>query len=96
AALVSALVFMESASASHDYGEALSKSLLFYEARRSEKLPNTQRATWQANSGHGDGLANGVDLVSGYYDAGDNLKFGLPMAFTVTMQMEHDRVVLEC
>ena len=26
-----------------------------------------------------------VDLVGGYYDAGDNVKFGLPMAFTVTM-----------
>ena len=26
-----------------------------------------------------------VDLVGGYYDAGDNLKFGLPMAFTTTL-----------
>lgn len=26
-----------------------------------------------------------VDLVGGYYDAGDNMKFGLPMAFTTTM-----------
>jgi endoglucanase len=26
-----------------------------------------------------------VDLVGGYYDAGDNVKFGLPLAFTVTM-----------
>lgn len=26
-----------------------------------------------------------VDLVGGYYDAGDNVKFGLPMAFTTTM-----------
>lgn len=25
-----------------------------------------------------------MDLVGGYYDAGDNVKFGLPMAFTVT------------
>ncbi|XP_054824893.1 endoglucanase 5 [Prosopis cineraria] len=27
----------------------------------------------------------GVDLVGGYYDAGDNVKFGLPMAFSATM-----------
>ena len=26
-----------------------------------------------------------MDLVGGYYDAGDNVKFGLPMAFTITM-----------
>ena len=26
-----------------------------------------------------------MDLVGGYYDAGDNLKFGLPMAFTTTL-----------
>jgi endoglucanase len=26
-----------------------------------------------------------VDLVGGYYDAGDNVKYGFPMAFTVTM-----------
>lgn len=27
----------------------------------------------------------GVDLEGGYYDAGDNIKFGFPMAFTTTM-----------
>lgn len=26
-----------------------------------------------------------MDLVGGYYDAGDNLKLGLPMAYTITM-----------
>jgi hypothetical protein len=26
-----------------------------------------------------------VDLVGGYHDAGDNVKFGFPMAFSVTM-----------
>nr|GEW18045.1 endoglucanase 17-like [Tanacetum cinerariifolium] len=26
-----------------------------------------------------------VDLVGGYYDAGDNIKFGFPMAFTTTL-----------
>lgn len=25
-----------------------------------------------------------MDLVGGYYDAGDNVKYGLPMAFTIT------------
>lgn len=25
-----------------------------------------------------------MDLVGGYYDAGDNVKYGLPMAFTIS------------
>ncbi|CAL4978629.1 unnamed protein product [Urochloa decumbens] len=73
------------AAAGHDYRQALSKSILYFEAQRSGRLPGSQRIAWRANSGLLDGKANGVDLVGGYYDAGDNVKFGLPMAFTVTM-----------
>ncbi|CAN7019062.1 hypothetical protein Bca4012_033786 [Brassica carinata] len=68
-----------------DYGEALSKSLLYFEAQRSGRLPYNQRVTWRDHSGLTDGLEQGVDLVGGYHDAGDHVKFGLPMAFTVTM-----------
>ncbi|KAH6822674.1 glycosyl hydrolase 9B8 [Perilla frutescens var. hirtella] len=68
-----------------DYGDALSKSLLYFEAQRSGRLPYSQRLRWRHHSGLTDGLEQGVDLVGGYYDAGDNVKFGLPMAFTVTM-----------
>ncbi|XP_058201053.1 endoglucanase 6-like [Rhododendron vialii] len=73
------------AFAGHDYGQALTKSILYFEAQRSGYLPSTQRVQWRSNSGLDDGKANGVDLVGGYYDAGDNVKFGLPMAFTITM-----------
>ena len=31
------------------------------------------------------GADNGVDLTGGYYDAGDNVKFNFPQAFTITM-----------
>lgn len=79
------LICLPLAIAGHDYGQALSKSILFFEAQRSGYLPSTQRVTWRAHSGLNDGKASGVDLVGGYYDAGDNVKFGLPMAFTVTM-----------
>ncbi|VFQ82526.1 unnamed protein product [Cuscuta campestris] len=68
-----------------DYKEALSKSLLYFEAQRSGRLPYNQRVSWRHHSGLTDGLQQGVDLVGGYYDAGDNVKFGLPMAFTVTL-----------
>ncbi|KAL2523728.1 Endoglucanase 11 [Abeliophyllum distichum] len=72
-------------SQSFNYGEALSKSLLYFEAQRSGRLPYNQRVTWRHHSAFTDGLEQGVDLVGGYYDAGDNVKFGLPMAFTITM-----------
>ncbi|KAL6314190.1 hypothetical protein AAG906_011937 [Vitis piasezkii] len=72
-------------SSSFDYHKALSNSLLYFETQRSGRLPHNQRVTWRDHSGLTDGLEQGVDLVGGYYDAGDNVKFGLPMAFTVTM-----------
>ncbi|KAL2316994.1 hypothetical protein Fmac_030870 [Flemingia macrophylla] len=68
-----------------DYADALSKSLLYFEAQRSGRIPYNQRVTWRDHSGLTDGLEEGVDLVGGYYDAGDHVKFGLPMAFTITM-----------
>jgi hypothetical protein len=73
--------------AAFNYADALDKALLFFEAQRSGKLPPPplQRVTWRGDSGLSDGSAAGVDLSGGYYDAGDNVKFGLPMAFTVTM-----------
>ncbi|KAG7030209.1 Endoglucanase 17 [Cucurbita argyrosperma subsp. argyrosperma] len=72
-------------SAHHNYRDALTKSILFFEGQRSGRLPPNQRMTWRRNSGLSDGAAMKVDLVGGYYDAGDNVKFGFPMAFTTTM-----------
>ncbi|KAL5988062.1 hypothetical protein ACLOJK_035825 [Asimina triloba] len=69
----------------YNYSDALTKSLLYFEAQRSGRLPYGQRVAWRHHSGLTDGLEQGVDLVGGYYDAGDHVKFGLPMAFTVTM-----------
>ncbi|KAL7186608.1 hypothetical protein ACSBR2_028358 [Camellia fascicularis] len=83
-ALISILAILPF-SQSFDYKEALTKSILYYESQRSGHLPYNQRVTWRHHSGLTDGLEQGVDLVGGYYDAGDNVKFGLPMAFTVTM-----------
>ncbi|XP_061341768.1 endoglucanase 8-like isoform X2 [Gastrolobium bilobum] len=39
--------------------------------------------TWRKDSALQDGFQ--VDLVGGYYDAGDNIKFNFPMAFSTTM-----------
>ncbi|XP_057445233.1 endoglucanase 5 [Lotus japonicus] len=84
--LVIAMVHVGASSPSgFNYGDALDKSLMFFEAQRSGKLPFQQRVKWRGDSGLHDGLQQGVDLVGGYYDAGDHVKFGLPMAFSVTM-----------
>ncbi|ONI22328.1 hypothetical protein PRUPE_2G121700 [Prunus persica] len=72
-------------SGSHNYADALSKCLMFFEGQRSGKLPPSQRITWRKDSGLKDGSDVGMDLVGGYYDAGDNVKFNFPMAFTTTM-----------
>ncbi|KAH9647598.1 Endoglucanase 8 [Citrus sinensis] len=78
-------ILMVARVASHDYGDALSKCILFFEGQRSGKLPSTQRMTWRKDSALSDGSDVGVDLVGGYYDAGDNIKFSFPMAFSTTM-----------
>jgi endoglucanase len=68
-----------------NYGEALQKSLFFYEAQRSGDLPATNRVNWRGDSGMLDGSDVSRDLTGGWYDAGDHVKFGLPMAATATM-----------
>ncbi|KAL3638607.1 Endoglucanase 3 [Castilleja foliolosa] len=77
-----------SSSSSHDYRDALTKSILFFQYQRSGKLPPEQLAqknNWRGNSALSDGQQVNRDLTGGYYDAGDNLKFNFPMAFTTTM-----------
>lgn len=43
-----------------DYADALTKSLLYFEAQRSGRLPYNQRVTWRDHSGLTDGLEQGV------------------------------------
>lgn len=74
-----------SAAPAFNYAEALQKSLLFYEAQQSGKLPDWNRVSWRGDSALTDGAAAGLDLTGGWYDAGDHVKFGFPMAFSATM-----------
>ena len=62
-----------------NYGEALWKSIMFFEGQRSGYLPKDQRMNWRGDSGLNDGV------LGGYYDAGDNVKYNFPMAFSTTM-----------
>lgn len=70
---------------SFNYAEALQKATYFYEAQRSGDLPPNNRVAWRGDSGMSDGSDVGVDLTGGWYDAGDHVKFGFPMAASATL-----------
>ncbi|XP_006822158.1 endoglucanase A-like [Saccoglossus kowalevskii] len=72
-------------SCAYDYDEVLRLSLLFYEAQRSGMLPADNRVPWRGDSATDDATPNGEDLSGGYYDAGDHLKLGLPMAYSASV-----------
>nr|AGN70390.1 glycosyl hydrolase family 9 protein [uncultured bacterium] len=82
------VVIVRTASAApgnYNYAEALQKSIFFYEAQVSGPKPSWNRVSWRGPSALNDGSDVGLDLTGGWYDAGDHVKFGFPMAFTATM-----------
>ena len=82
------------------YSTALGLSFLFYEANRSGDLDEANnRIPWRGDSGLSDGREGiyfgaataenlqadlSLDLSGGYHDAGDHVKFGLPLASTLS------------
>ena len=72
-------------AATFNYGEALQKAILFYEFQMSGKLPDNMRTNWRGDSCLQDGSDVGLDLTGGWFDAGDHVKFNLPMAYTAAM-----------
>ncbi len=68
-----------------NYAEALQKSIWFYEAQQSGRLPEWNRVNWRGDAALNDGADVGLDLSGGWFDAGDHVKFGFPMAFSATM-----------
>ena len=73
------------ASGQFNYGEALQKSLFFYEAQRAGPLPAHNRVSWRGDAALADGSDVGEDLSGGWFDAGDHVKFGFPIAASATM-----------
>ena len=68
-----------------NYGEALQKSIMVYDLQRSGKLPDKSRCNWRGDSCLNDGKDAGLDLTGGFLDAGDNVKFNLPMSYTTSL-----------
>ncbi|XP_070571475.1 endoglucanase E-4-like [Ptychodera flava] len=76
--------YIRQVNTTYNYTEVLEKSIMFYEAQRSGELPADNRIPYRGNSAVDDVGNSGEDLSGGYYDAGDHVKFGFPMAFTTT------------
>ncbi|KAK4378768.1 hypothetical protein RND71_000630 [Anisodus tanguticus] len=76
-----------------NYTLALRKALMFFNAQKSVftagKLPKHNNVSWRGNSCLQDGKSDDStmfkNLVGGYYDAGDAIKFNFPQSFALTM-----------
>jgi len=72
-------IVADAAGAKLDYAKALQMSLYFYECQQAGKLPEWNRVEWKGDSTVND------DVDGGWYDAGDHVKFNLPMAYSASM-----------
>jgi len=70
---------------SRDYARILNLNLRFYECQWSGKAPENKQVYWRYDSALDDGKDVGLDLTGGFYDAGDHVKFNLPMSYAMTM-----------
>lgn len=69
----------------YDYSTVIKLSNLFYFAQRSGRLPADNPIKWRGNAGLNHKAPDGRDVTGGWYDAGDNVKFNLPMAWTAAV-----------
>ncbi|KDN50952.1 hypothetical protein RSAG8_00581, partial [Rhizoctonia solani AG-8 WAC10335] len=80
----STVAYTTPSSPKYNYAEVIHKSLLFYHSQRSGRLGPNRRLAWR-----GDSCLNcignyGEDLSGGYYEAANTMKWGLPLAWTIT------------
>ena len=61
-------ITVDTVAGNEDLKEVLHKSILFYEAQRSGKLPANNRISWRSDSALDDKGKNGEDLSGGWYD----------------------------
>ncbi|MBA0733990.1 hypothetical protein Gogos_017944 [Gossypium gossypioides] len=68
----------------HKYAYALEIAIQFFDVQTSGRLVDN-KISWRGDSALTDGSEAKLDLSKGMYDAGDQVKFGFPMAFTATV-----------
>ncbi|XP_062099751.1 endoglucanase 10-like [Humulus lupulus] len=66
---------------------AVNQALTFFDAQKSGPYPKNSPVKFRGDSGLEDGKFGTVqaDLVGGFYDSGNNMKFSFPTAYTVTL-----------
>ena len=72
-------IYISSATFEVNYGEALQKSLFFYEVQQAGVLPEWNQVSWRGDSMEND------KVPGGWFDAGDHFKFALTIAYTATL-----------
>jgi len=77
-----------------DYGEVLSRAYLFFDAQKSGPLTLGEeggwgipenRVAWRGDSAMRDVGPRGIDLVGGFYDAGDHLKASISIGVSASL-----------
>lgn len=79
ATMLSVPVNTVNAKTEQNYADALEKSLYFYECQQAGELPDWNIVEWRGNATVDD------EIAGGWYDAGDHVKFNLPMAYSASM-----------
>ncbi|MGN1410905.1 MAG: glycoside hydrolase family 9 protein [Oscillospiraceae bacterium] len=72
-------VTAQESTGKYNYAEVLQKSLFFYEVQQSGELPEWNEVEWRGDSTTHD------YITGGWFDAGDHVKFNLPMSYSATM-----------
>ena len=76
---MSSVMTATAAESTQNYADALDKSLFFYECQQAGPLPDWNRVEWKTDSTMTD------EVLGGWYDAGDHVKFNLPMSYSASM-----------